>query len=78
TVPEWQHEVLRLTGGAGADVVVEVGGYDTMARSIAATRLGGVVSITGLLRGFAGVDFGLRSLFDVAKHLHGVIVGSRT
>ena len=77
-VPEWQHEVLRLTGGAGADVVVEVGGYDTMARSIAATRLGGVVSITGLLSGFAGVDFGLRSLFDVAKHLHGVIVGSRS
>lgn len=77
-VPDWQIEVLRLTGGAGADVVVEVGGRDTMARSIAATKLGGVVSITGLLSGFAGVDFGLQTLFDVAKHLHGVIVGSRT
>ncbi len=36
TVPEWQDEVLRLTGGLGVDHVVEVGGAGTLARSIRA------------------------------------------
>ncbi|MGH8807877.1 MAG: zinc-dependent alcohol dehydrogenase family protein, partial [Noviherbaspirillum sp.] len=39
--PEWQQEVLRLTQGRGVDLVLEVGGRGTLARSIASTRMGG-------------------------------------
>ncbi len=53
TTPEWQHEVLRLTGGAGANLVVEVGGRDTLPRSIAATKIGGIVSVIGGLSSFS-------------------------
>ncbi|KWN11211.1 NADPH:quinone oxidoreductase [Burkholderia territorii] len=77
TTPEWQHEVLRLTGGAGADLVVEVGGRDTLARSVAATKLGGIVSVIGGLSSFGGPELGLLSLIGGIRRLHGLMVGSR-
>ncbi|WP_334031361.1 NAD(P)-dependent alcohol dehydrogenase [Burkholderia orbicola] len=77
TTPEWQHEVLRLTGGAGADLVVEVGGRDTLPRSIAATKLGGIVSIIGGLSSFGGPVLDLLPLIGGVKQLHGFMVGSR-
>ncbi|VWB37818.1 zinc-dependent alcohol dehydrogenase family protein [Burkholderia lata] len=75
--PEWQNEVLRLTGGAGADLVVEVGGKDTLPRSVAATKMGGIVSVIGGLSSFAGPDLGLLSLIGGIRQLHGIMVGSR-
>ncbi|VWD43135.1 MULTISPECIES: NAD(P)-dependent alcohol dehydrogenase [Burkholderia] len=77
TTPEWQHEVLRLTGGAGADLVVEVGGKDTLPRSVAATKMGGIVSVIGGLSSFAGPELGLLSLIGGIRQLHGIMVGSR-
>lgn len=47
--PDWEREVLRLTGGRGADVVVDVIGGATLARSIAAARVGGHVAVLGFL-----------------------------
>ncbi|HEF5152083.1 zinc-dependent alcohol dehydrogenase family protein [Burkholderia multivorans] len=76
--PDWQHEVLRLTDGAGADLVVEVGGKDTLPRSVAATKLGGVVSVIGGVSGFGGPDLGLLSLIGGIRRLHGIMVGSRS
>ncbi len=32
--PEWQRDVRELTGGAGVDQVLEVGGQDTLPRAI--------------------------------------------
>ncbi|WP_175965652.1 zinc-dependent alcohol dehydrogenase family protein [Burkholderia sp. BCC0322] len=75
--PEWQDEVLRLTGGAGADLVVEVGGKDTLPRSVAATKMGGIVSVIGGLSSFAGPELGLLSLIGGIRQLHGIMVGSR-
>lgn len=49
--PEWDREVLALTGGTGADIVVEVGGAGTFARSLAAVRPQGQVSVIGGLSG---------------------------
>jgi NADPH:quinone reductase-like Zn-dependent oxidoreductase len=45
----WEREVLRLTGGRGADVVVDVVGGASLGRSIAAARVGGVVVSLGFL-----------------------------
>ncbi|MDN7874559.1 zinc-dependent alcohol dehydrogenase family protein [Burkholderia aenigmatica] len=78
TTPEWQHEVLRLTDGAGADLVVEVGGKDTLPRSVAATKMGGIVSVIGGLSSFGGPELGLLSLIGGIRQLHGIMVGSRT
>jgi NADPH:quinone reductase-like Zn-dependent oxidoreductase len=49
--PEWQREVLRITDGRGADVVVDVLGGAELARSIAAARVGGTIVVLGFLAG---------------------------
>ncbi len=50
-MPAWDEEVLRLTGGAGADLVLETGGAETFARSVNAAALGGTVFVIGFLTG---------------------------
>lgn len=56
TTPDWDQEVLKLTGGRGADIVVEVGGAGTLPRSFNAVRLGGTISVIGLLTEAAAID----------------------
>jgi NADPH:quinone reductase-like Zn-dependent oxidoreductase len=76
THPEWQDEVRRITGGRGVDLVVEVGGHDTLVRSVAATRTAGTVAIVGGVSGFAA-KLELLPLVVEGKRLIGVVVGSR-
>jgi NADPH:quinone reductase-like Zn-dependent oxidoreductase len=47
--PDWDKAVRRLTDGRGVDHVIEVGGPGTLQRSIAAARMGGMVSLIGVL-----------------------------
>jgi NADPH:quinone reductase-like Zn-dependent oxidoreductase len=54
--PDWDKESMKLTGGRGADITVEVGGAGTLPRSFLATRLGGRIVVIGLLSGMAEVD----------------------
>lgn len=77
TQPEWQEEVLRATGGAGAQVVLEVGGQGTVNRSIASAAMGGSIAIIGGVSGFGG-EVNPASLLTGAKRLVGIFVGSRT
>jgi NADPH:quinone reductase-like Zn-dependent oxidoreductase len=49
--PDWDKETIELTGGRGADIVVEVGGAGTLPRSFMAARVGGTISVIGLLTG---------------------------
>ena len=75
TTPEWDQVVLSLTDGVGVDQVVEVGGAGTLARSLKATRVEGLVAMIGVLTGSSGVD-----LMDVVMksiRLQGILVGSR-
>ncbi|HWS72853.1 MAG TPA: NAD(P)-dependent alcohol dehydrogenase, partial [Thermoanaerobaculia bacterium] len=58
TNPEWQEEVVRITGGEGADHIVDVGGSLTLDRSLDAIRPGGRISVVGFLSGNK-VDFDL-------------------
>lgn len=53
TNPEWQEEVLALTGGRGADHAVEVGGPGTLNKTLEAVRFGGSISLMGVLTGLA-------------------------
>jgi NADPH:quinone reductase-like Zn-dependent oxidoreductase len=54
--PDWDKETMRLTGGRGADITVEVGGAGTLPRSFLATRLAGRIAVIGLLSGMAELD----------------------
>jgi NADPH:quinone reductase-like Zn-dependent oxidoreductase len=74
--PDWEQEVLRLTNGAGADLVVEVGGAATMPKSILATRRGGRISVVGLLTGIADKGFA-PAFFGRFVQFHHIHVGSR-
>lgn len=49
TSPDWAGEVIRLTGGRGADLVCDVAGWGTMEASIKATRQGGTTCLVGML-----------------------------
>ena len=54
--PDWDVEVMKLTGNRGVDITVEVGGAGTLPRSFLATRLGGRIAVIGLLTGMATLD----------------------
>lgn len=75
--PEWQEEVLRLSDGRGVDLTVEVGGEGTLARSLHATRMGGIVSVIGGVSGFGGTVIDPLAIIGGAKRLNGIFVGSR-
>lgn len=49
--PGWDAAVLELTGGRGADLVVETVGAQTFSRSLAAARQGGTVFTVGFVTG---------------------------
>ena len=74
---EWQEEVLRVTRGVGAHVVLEVGGKGTVNRSVASAAMGGSVAIIGGVSGFGG-EVNPATLLATAKRMVGVYVGSRT
>lgn len=74
--PEWQEEVLRLTGGEGVNVVLEVGGQGTINRSVASAAMGGTIAIIGGVSGFGGqVDPAM--LLASTRRMVGIFVGSR-
>jgi NADPH:quinone reductase-like Zn-dependent oxidoreductase len=75
THPDWEQEVLRLTGGVGVDYVVEVGGAGTLAKSCASTRIDGRITLIGVLA--AGPGFNPISLLMKRVGLQGIFVGSR-
>lgn len=76
TTPDWEQEVLRLTGGRGVDAVVEVGGAGTLAKSFQAVGFGGKVALIGVLAGRSG-DTSPHPLMFKAASLHGIFVGNR-
>ncbi len=73
---DWGSRALELTGGRGVDVVVEIGGAGTLPQSINAVRIGGHISLIGVLAGFAG-DVPTAALFGRNAALKGITVGSR-
>jgi NADPH:quinone reductase-like Zn-dependent oxidoreductase len=75
TTPDWEKAAMEFTGGRGVDHVVEVGGAGTLARSFAAIRVGGKISMIGGLSGPAtelnpGLILGRRA------NVQGISVGS--
>ena len=73
---KWSEEVLSFTKGRGVDHVIEVGGPETLGESINSVKVGGHISVIGILSGLQGnLDFVNALLKQVT--LQGVLVGSR-
>lgn len=75
-IPEWAAELRRLTGGRGADLVVELGGAQSLAQSIRAVRTGGTVALIGVLSG-ATAELELGRVVTRGLRLQAVTLGSR-
>jgi NADPH:quinone reductase-like Zn-dependent oxidoreductase len=76
STPKWESRVVELTGGAGVDYVVEVGGAGTLAASMKAVRPGGQISLIGVLTGGTGQVNPLPILMRNIR-VQGIFVGSR-
>jgi len=73
---EWDRWVLDQTGGEGADMIVEVGGAGTLARSLKALRTGGTIAQVGVLSSSAE-PFPIPLILHKTARIQGIYVGSR-
>ena len=75
TTPDWDKRVRELTGGAGAHHIVEVGGANTLPKSLKAVRMGGRISLIGNVAGAGEVNPVPLLMKNV--RMQGIFVGSR-
>jgi NADPH:quinone reductase-like Zn-dependent oxidoreductase len=75
TTPDWDAAARTLTGGVGVDHIVEVGGSGTLGKSLRAVRLGGRISLIGVLSG-AG-EAAIVPILMKNIQVQGIFVGSR-
>lgn len=73
--PDWEKQVFELTNRQGVDQVIEVGGAGTLEKSLRSVRVGGRISLIGVLAGAGEVNHAqiLRKSIDI----NGIYVGSR-
>ncbi len=74
--PEWGKEAVRLTGGRGVDVVIEVVGGEGIVQSIAAMATGGTIVLIGALSR-KPLQFAMLGVLNKNVRLQGITVGSR-
>lgn len=74
STPDWDQEVLKRTGGLGVDHVVEVGGANTLEKSLNAVRPAGSIYVIGSLAGAGAIN--PRNINRKAITLKGIHVGS--
>jgi NADPH:quinone reductase-like Zn-dependent oxidoreductase len=74
--PEWSKASRAITGGAGFDHILELGGEKTLPQSLRCIRPGGTVSMIGVLSG-GRIDASLGLIVTRQVRLQGITVGSR-
>jgi len=74
--PEWGKVAREWAGGDGVDLVVEVGGAGTLPQSLKAVRVGGQLSLIGVLAGFSE-PINLLPILMGNVRVQGILVGSR-
>ena len=75
STPKWGTEVRKLTDGRGVDLVVEVGGAETLQQSLRAVRVGGAIAVIGILSG-RQQEIDVTSIFSANVTISGISVGS--
>lgn len=74
--PVWSDLITEVTNGRGADIVVELGGTETLGQALKSIRVGGLVAIIGVLSGIEANLF-LPDMLERYARLQGVTVGHR-
>jgi NADPH:quinone reductase-like Zn-dependent oxidoreductase len=79
TTPEWSQAVRQATGGRGADFVMEVAGADTLTESLKSIRLGGHISIIGVVSNpvSPGPVLSIGLMMGASARMQALMVGSR-
>ena len=77
TEPNWGETAKELNGGVGVDHVVEIGGGQTLDQSLTAVRVGGQISLIGILSGQT-CEINIVKSFIKQARLQGVLVGNRS
>lgn len=75
-VAAWGDRVLELTGGRGADLVIDIGGKATIEQSLKSLAYGGTVALVGGLGGY-GAEIPTVELIRKVARAQGVYAGSR-
>ncbi|MEH2158335.1 zinc-dependent alcohol dehydrogenase family protein [Nostoc sp.] len=76
TTSDWEKQVYQLTNRTGVDQVVEVGGAGTLPKSLQAVRIGGRISLIGVLSG-RGNEIDPMPILFKSLTVQGIYVGSR-
>jgi NADPH:quinone reductase-like Zn-dependent oxidoreductase len=76
TDPAWEDWALEQTGKRGVDKVIEIGGAETLNRSLKATRFGGHIALIGVLTG-TSAEIQTVQILRKGIRLDGIYVGSR-
>ncbi|KAH7869755.1 uncharacterized protein C8R40DRAFT_1176461 [Lentinula edodes] len=75
TTPNWHEEILKLTGGRGADHILEVGGPDSLEKSLKAVRMAGWVHAIGVIGGGTPTEVMMPTI-QKACFIRGIQIGS--
>lgn len=76
--PDWPAALMAQTGGAGADIVVETGGFATLGQSIAAAGANGRIALIGALGGAPSTGLSnFSTIIGKNLTLRGITEGSR-
>jgi len=78
THPDWAAELMKATGGSGADIIVETGGPATLATSLAAAAVNARIVIIGVTAGQASEGLpNYGTIIGKNLTLRGIAEGSR-
>ena len=72
----WWKNVLEVTNNKGVDIVVEVGGTDTLEQSIKCSSIGAVIGVIGVLSGGIA-DLPIGRVIYKASRLIGITCGNK-
>ncbi len=75
TNPAWHEEVLRLTGGEGVEATLDVGGAETIGKSLLSLRMHGYVGLVGFITG-ATLPIDFFRMVNACLRVQGLSVGS--
>jgi NADPH:quinone reductase-like Zn-dependent oxidoreductase len=75
STPDWDQAILKATGGDGIDHVLEVGGANTLEKSMGMVRPGGSIYVIGTLAGAGQIN--PRMINRKGIRLQGIHVGPR-
>ena len=76
TTSDWGQAVKQITANEGVELVIDLGGQQTLPESLRAVRTGGTICLIGILSGL-NIGISLGSIVTRKLRLQGITVGNR-